>query len=137
MAKSKEQISREDRASKKVILLVQEEHGNASCLASILSQETPYHVYCASDISTALKFTNYVKPHLLILFCCSSNGNALQLYNHICVNRELAAIPSIILGTHLEHHPDEVKNGKLIVFGIPYDLDDVVSAIDEVLARPW
>jgi len=137
MAIRKEHISIDERASRKVILLVQEEQGNASCLASILSQETPYHVYCASDIFTALKFTSYVKPHLLILFCRSSESNALQLYNHICVNRELAAIPSIILGTYLEYQADDMKNGKLIAFGMPYDLDDVVSTIDELLTRPW
>jgi DNA-binding NtrC family response regulator len=134
MAMRKEQLSREDQVTNKVILLVQEDQRLASSLASVLSRETPYHVYCASDVFTALKFTDYVKPHLLILFCRSLDSNPLQLYKHICVKRELAAIPSILLGAHLNHLSDEMKNSKLIVFGMPYDLDDVVSTIDELLA---
>jgi DNA-binding NtrC family response regulator len=136
MATRKESVLREERAARKVILLVQEDQSHPSCLASVLSQETPYHVYRASDVFTALKFTSYVKPHLLILSCRSSDSNPLQLYKHISMNRVLAALPSILLGAHLDHLSDEMKNSKLIVFGMPYDLDDVVSTIDELLADP-
>ncbi len=135
MAKSKEQVSREDRTSRKVILLIQEEQRNSSCLASILSQETPYHVFLATNELAALKFTRHIKPNLFLLACRLRDKNCMILYNHLHAQRGLEAVPAIFMSTSLEDIVDVIEKRQRLTFGKPLDPEDFLSTLEEVLSR--
>jgi len=136
MAQEKTSPSREGHATRKVILLVADTENSAS-LAQIIAQETPYHVYHASNSFAARSFMRYIQPHLVILDCRDSAVKNFQLYHHLHTNRERNFLPAIVIGPSLEDYQDDIKNGKLVVFPDPFDLDDLISTIEDLLVWPF
>jgi DNA-binding NtrC family response regulator len=119
-----------------VILLVADTENSVS-LAQIIAQETPYHVYHASNSFAARSFMRYIQPHLVILDCRDSAVKNFQLYHHLHANRERIFLPAIVIGPSLEDYQDDIKNGKLVVFPDPFDLDDLISTIEDLLVWPF
>lgn len=133
MAQEKTSPSREGHATRKVILLVADAE-NSSCLAQIIAEETPYHVYHANNSFAATSFRRYVQPHLVILDCRDSAIKGIQLYHRLCMNRERENIPLIVIDAYLEDYQAGIENGRLVVFADPFDLDDLLATIEDLLA---
>ena len=133
MAQEKTNPSREGHATRKVILLVADTENSAN-LAQIIAQETPYHVYHASNSFAARSFMRYIQPHLVILDCRDSAINGIQLYHRLCMNRERENIFLIVIGAYLEDYQAGIESGRLVVFANPFDLDDLLATIEDLLA---
>ncbi|GAC1305608.1 MAG: hypothetical protein NVSMB27_44310 [Ktedonobacteraceae bacterium] len=131
----KEQVSSRNRTSPKLILLVEDDAINAACIAQIISQETPYHVFQTSESVRALEVIKHLKPDLFLFDFRLHNMNGIQLYDLLHANKELENIPAIILSACLEDCQDAIEQRKLISIEKPFNLDDFLLILDEVLSR--
>src|SRR5439155_21728643 len=103
MAQEKTSPSREDHATRKVILLVADTENSAS-LAQIIAQETPYHVYHASNSFAARSFMRYIQPHIVILDCRNSAVKNFKHYHQLHTKHYRNYLPSIVFDTALTVH---------------------------------
>lgn len=117
------------------ILLVGADAALSQVLVQALSRKAHHHVYLTSDAFGAVRFTHHIKPCLFIVEHRPPILNGIHLYDRLHANRELAAIPAIILNACIEDIQDELATRKLVVFSIPFNLDDFLSKLDEVVAR--
>lgn len=124
-----------DPASPKCILIVGDEDTDAPLLMRMLSQETPYHVFLATNELAALKFTRHIKPNLFLLACRLPDKNCMILYNHLHAQRGLEAVPAIFMSTSLEDVGDDIEKRQRLTFGKPLDPEDFLSTLEEVLSR--
>jgi DNA-binding response OmpR family regulator len=134
MLHDQEQVREGAQASFKVLLIVADDPDLGEALVYALSHKPHCHVFLATDSFAALKFVRRIKPQLFILEHRLPNMNGIALYHRLQANRELEAIPAIIIGTGLEDDEDEMEIRKLMAFSTPSHLDGFLSLIGEVLA---
>jgi DNA-binding response OmpR family regulator len=125
-----------EAATSKVILVVEDDDANAELLMMVLSQETSYHVLVARNACSALKFVRQIKPYLFILDYCLRGTNGIALYDQLHAMSELEAIPAIILSASLERYEDEIETRKLPALAKPFEIDEFLALIEEVLGSP-
>ena len=91
------------------ILFVKDEHATTQLFLRLLSQETPYHIFWATNGLAALHFTQHVKPQLFLLDYHLPDMNGIQLYDRLHVRKELEAVPALIIDACLESAGDDIK----------------------------
>jgi CheY-like chemotaxis protein len=136
MTQVREHALRKDQTSAKVILLVEDDASNADCIMELISQETPYHVFVARNGSEAINFVSQIKPHLLIVDYRLPGMNGIELYDQLYTLRELEATPAILLSACLEDCLDAIETRQILGFRKPFNLDDFLYTIEEVLSWP-
>jgi CheY-like chemotaxis protein len=119
----------------KVILVVEDDDANAEVLVQVLLQETPYQVYLATDGTAALQFISHIKPDLFILDYRLPGMNGIELYDSLHTHGEFKETPVLILSACLECYQEEIGSHKLLALAKPFDVDDLLSLIEEVLAH--
>jgi CheY-like chemotaxis protein len=127
-------LSKKEHTSAKVILLVEDDAVNAACIAELISQETPYHVFVATTSLEAVNFARHIRPHLLIVDYRLPDMNGIHLYDHLHRLPAVEATPAILLSACLEDCLDAIETRHLLGFRKPFDLDDFLSTIEEVLS---
>ena len=120
----------------KVILLVEDDKSNASCIVELISQETPYHVFVAANDAEAMNFVSQIKPNLLIVDYRLPGMNGIELYDRLHAIPGLEATPAILLTACLEDCLDAIETRQLFGFRKPFDLDDFLYTIEEVISWP-
>jgi CheY-like chemotaxis protein len=118
---------------RKTILLVADNTANANMLSHVISRETTHHVFLAPNSQAALHFVKHLKPNLLIVDCRHTFENGIELYDRLHALPGLEAIPAIILTASLEQYADDIQARNLIALSNPFDLDDFLSTLEEVL----
>ncbi len=126
--------AKKNPASSKVILLVEDDAINAACIADLISQETPYHVFVATNSSEAMNFVRHIKPHLLLVNDRLPGMNGIELYDHLHALPAVEATPALLLSACLEDCLDAIETRQLLGFRKPFDLDDFLYTIEEVLS---
>jgi len=117
---------------RKLILLVEDDHSHGSMLYQLFRQETPYRVYATSDGQTAWKFLQHVKPNLILLDYLLPRMNGLILYDHICAEKELHDIPVVMISAVLPR--DEVKKRGIVGFQKPFEINEFLQTVEELIA---
>src|SRR5436309_7446218 len=136
MTQVREHALRKDQTSAKVILLVEDDASNAACIVELISQETPYHIFVAKNGSEAMHFVSQIKPHLLIVDYRLPGLNGIELYDQLYTLKELEGIPAILLSACLEDCLDAIETRQILGVRKPFDLDDFLYTIEEVLSWP-
>jgi DNA-binding response OmpR family regulator len=118
----------------KLILLVEDDPANAQVFVHILTQETSFRVFWATNGRAALHFTEHVKPQLFLLEDSLPDMNGIILYDRLHARKELEAVPALIIGASLKEGEDAIKQRGLLAVENPFDLDEFLSAIESVFA---
>ena len=117
----------------KLILLVTDDPAHATTLSQVISQETAHHVFLASNSQAALRFVNHLKPNLLLVDCRQAIEQGIQLYHFLRTQPGLDSVPAIILVASVQQYADDIQAGNLTALSTPFDLDDFLSLLEEVL----
>jgi len=118
----------------KLILLVEDDPTTAELFTHLLSEETPYSVYWATNGRAALHFTQHVKPQFFLLEYSLPDMNGIILYDRLHARKELATVPALIVGASLKEGEDAIKQRGLLAVEKPFDLDKFLSAIESLFA---
>jgi CheY-like chemotaxis protein len=119
-----------------LILLVEDDPDNAQLFLHILTQETSLRVFWARNGMAALHFTQHVKPQLFLLDYFLPDMNGIALYDQLHVQKELEAVPALIMGAYLEAAGDDIKQRGLLALEKPFELDEFLSIIQSIVAVP-
>ena len=134
MSQVQEQTTSKPSTRLKAILLVGNDDATMLPLAHLLSQDLHFHLFVASNGFAAVKFVRHITPHLLIVDDCLPDMTSIQLYDRLHANRELAALPAIMLSASLEDMKDALAARNLIGFRKPFDLDKFITTIEAIFA---
>ena len=118
---------------RKLILLVTADPAQAALLSQVIARETAYRVFLAPNSQAALRFVKHLKPNLLLVDCRRAFEHGIQLYHLLRTQPGLEAIPAIILAASLQQYADDIQAGNHIALSTPFDLDDFLSLLKEVL----
>jgi DNA-binding response OmpR family regulator len=118
----------------KLILLVEDDPANAQVFVHILTQETSFRVFWATNGRAALHFTEHVMPQLFLLEDSLPDMHGIILYDRLHARKELEAVPALIIGASLKEGEDAIKQRGLLAVENPFDLDEFLSAIESVFA---
>lgn len=119
-----------------LILLIEDDVANAQLFDHILSQETPYRVFWATNGMAALNFTRHVKPALFLLDYYLPDMNGIQLYDQLHMRKELETVPALIIGASLGVAADDIKLRRLRAMEKPFDVDEFLATVNSILAFP-
>ena len=134
MSQVQEQTTSKPSTRLKAILLVGNDDATMLPLAHVLSQDLHFHLFVASNGFAAVKFVRHITPHLLIVDDCLPDMTGIQLYDRLHANRELAALPAIMLSASLEDMKGALAARNLIGFRKPFDLDKFITTIEAIFA---
>jgi len=93
-----------------LILLVEDDPANAQFFLHILTQETSFRVFWATNGN----FTQHVKPQLFLLEYSLPDMNGIILYDRLHARKELATVPALIVGASLKEGEDAIKQRGLV-----------------------
>jgi DNA-binding response OmpR family regulator len=122
-----------EAAPAKVILVVEDDEGNAEVLRYLLSQETGYLVSVAADARAALQCISQNQPHLFILDYRLPGMTGMELYEHLHPHSQFNQIPALILSACLEDSHEVIASHKLLALAKPFHVDELLSLIAKVL----
>jgi len=122
-------LSITNHASVKTILVVEDDADIGAFIVQALTQETPHHTLLVADGIQALQVTRNLIPDLFIIDYLLPHMNGIELYDILQSRQELAAIPTIIISTHLPIQ--EIIKRKIIGFKKPFELQELLGIIQE------
>ena len=114
-------------------MIVEDDQCNGEFLVELLLEETAFYPIHLTDGFQAIKFTQLLKPKLLICDYYLPTMNGIMLYDQLHSNRELQDIPALIVSARLEGHEREIKERGLVGLSKPFDLEDFFAAIENVM----
>ncbi len=133
MPKMQDSLSKEMHATRKTILIVEDDPYIGEFLTMAISQETPYEALLAETGERAFEMIQHVKPSLFVLDYVLGSMNGLDLYDRIRTQRGFETIPAIFLSASLQKYQDKIKQRHLVGFVKPIDLDELLLSIHQAL----
>ncbi len=116
-----------------IILVIEDDPCNGEFFVELLLEETSFFPIHLTDGLQAVKFTQLLKPKLLICDYYLPKMNGITLYDRLHSNRELQDVPALIVSARLEGHEREIKERGLVALSKPFDLEDFFAAIENVM----
>ncbi|HEX6481057.1 MAG TPA: response regulator [Ktedonobacteraceae bacterium] len=119
--------------SRRVILIIEDDEVTSNLLADILSQETNYRLFIANNAVGAFNFMKSIKPDLILLDYNLPGINGIEIFGRLRSMREFIDIPVIMISAYYEDIKQEIKKKGLIAIRKPFNLDNLLHTIGEVL----
>ena len=116
----------------KLIFIVEDDAIMEEFLVLALSDETPYQVIAVPNGFQALEAVKDIKPQLFILDYLLPEMNGLELSDRLHSIEDLAETPTIMYSTNLP--TKELQKRKIIGIPKPFELDELLSIIERLLA---
>jgi len=116
----------------KLIFIVEEDAIMEEFLVLALSDETPYQVIAVPNGFQALEAVKDIKPQLFILDYLLPEMNGLELSDRLHSREDLAETPTIMYSTNLP--TKELQKRQIMGLSKPFELDELLSAIERLLA---
>jgi CheY-like chemotaxis protein len=135
MSNNHEPAVREEHATEKTILVVEDDASIGELLLEALSQETPYSVILAVDDLEALKIVRDHHPNLFILDYHLPHMNGLELYDLLHTMQGLEDVPTILTSAHLPGEK-EIARRPMAKMDKPLDLDELLHTVEQLLEEP-
>jgi len=133
---AEENASRAAKPAAKTILIVEDDEDNRLIYNEMLSMLHRYHIQLAGNSVEALHFVEHIKPDLCILDYRLPHMNGLQLYDHLHTLPGLEHMPTIFISAaSSEQLKQDIESRKLIYLEKPFDLDDFLHIIEQVLSN--
>ena len=117
----------------KTILVVEDDEATAEVLALALAEERAYHVVVVPTAYEAVQAATTMPVDLFILdyYLAGMNGTALYDTLHVLSGRQ--DVPALLISASLEQHAQELEERKLIGLSKPFDLDELLQTIKQLL----
>ncbi len=120
----------------KTVFIVEDDEAIGELLVEAIQQETPYQAVLASNGFQALKMLRTVKPDVFILDYGLPGMNGLEFYDAIHAVKALEHLPVLIVSAEAARIQKEVKARQLSQLKKPFDLTDLLEAIERLFSRP-
>lgn len=134
MTTIEEDSSLHQRTPVKSILIVEDDDDIRAFLQQAIEQETGHLVYVAASSQQALEFIQQVKPDLMLFDYYLLTTTGLALYDQLQSWDGVANIPTIIATASFTKHQQEIEQRHLIGLSKPFDLDELLTTIEKMLA---
>ena len=121
--------------STNTIFIVEEDSSTRSMLIESILQESSYYPVLLTDGFQALKLTMHIKPSLFLIDYYLPKMNGIELYDHLHEREELRDVPAIIIDACLNDHRQAIEKRGLVAISKPFDVNELLTTIHEVLAR--
>jgi len=128
--------AQKDPTAVKTVFIVEDDEAIGELLVEAIQQETPYQAVLASDGFQALKMLPKVKPDVLILDYALPGMNGLEFYDAIHELKALEYLPVLVVSAEATRIQKEVKARQLSQLKKPFDLTDLLEAIERLFSRP-
>ena len=120
----------------KTVFIVEDDEAIGELLVEAIQQETPYQAVLASNGFQALKMLRTVKPDVFILDYGLPGMNGLEFYDAIHAVKALEHLPVLIVSAEAARIQKEIKARQLSQLKKPFDLTDLLEAIERLFSRP-
>ncbi|GAC1378252.1 MAG: response regulator [Ktedonobacteraceae bacterium] len=118
-------------ATKKIILVAEDDEGIGTMLVHFISDETSYQVQLVSSGREALRVAREVEPALFLLDYHLPSMTGIQLYDQFQTYKDLKGVPTIMMSANLPRA--ELEKRKIIGLKKPFDLDELLELIERSL----
>ncbi|GCE25789.1 hypothetical protein KDA_12730 [Dictyobacter alpinus] len=124
-----------DTSQEKKILIVEDDPNNGEFLTLVISQETDFIPYLATNADEALKTVQSMTPDLFILDYFLPPGiNGFELYQQLHTITGLQNVPTIFLSASTER--DVIKQSNVLFLEKPFELDELLKTINKLMQTP-
>jgi len=123
---------RNKRRETYTILVVEADAEIGSLLLEALSQKTSYQMILLTHSLQALEVARRIKPDLFILNYHLPQVNGIELYDRLHAIKGLKHVPTIMVAADLPE--EEMKQRKIVSLKKPFGMDELLDAIQRVLA---
>jgi CheY-like chemotaxis protein len=128
--------AQKDPTDVKTVFIVEDDEAIGDLLVQAIEQETSYHAVLASDGFQALKMLRTVKPDLILLDYSLPGMNGLELYDTIHTVKALKHLPVLIVSAETARIQKEIKARQLSQLQKPFDLANLLQAIERLFSQP-
>lgn len=132
MSNHRNQPSSQDPINVKTILVVEDDEDIGSFIVEALLQETSYQALLVTTGSKALETVKTIKPNLFVLDYLLPRMNGIDLYDRLHSSKDLEDIPAIMISANLPS--GEARKRKITCLKKPFELDDLLQTIEELIA---
>ncbi len=119
-----------ERYAQKTILVIEDDDSIGEFLVDALA-DTSYQTFLVPNGLQALQLVNSVKPALVITDYRLPYMDGIELYDRLHERQDLADMPTIIMSAYLP--VEEVKKRKLVSLEKPFELDELISTIEQLI----
>jgi CheY-like chemotaxis protein len=129
-----EEIPVAAKPAAKTILIVEDDEDNRLVYNKVLSALTHYHIHMARNSTEAVHFVEHIKPDVCILDYRLPHMNGMQLYDQLHARPGLEDMPAILISAaSTDQLKRDIESRKLIHLEKPFDLDEFLDTIEQVL----
>ena len=128
--------AQKDSTAVKTVFIVEDDEAIGELLVQAVEQETSYQAVLAPDGFQALKMLRTVKPDVLILDYSLPGMNGLELYDTIHTVKALKHLPVLIVSAETARIQKEIKARQLPQLQKPFDLANLLQAIERLFSQP-
>jgi DNA-binding response OmpR family regulator len=116
------------------ILVVDDDTAILDMISQILQEEN-YHVITANNGRAAITRAQQEEPRLILLDLMMPEMNGWQVINELRASPKTRSIPVLLLSARREMAVTAQELGVTSYLEKPFDLDDLLSRVEQILAR--
>jgi DNA-binding response OmpR family regulator len=116
----------------KTVLIVEDDQGIGSFILHAILDETSHQAILVIDGQKAIETVESIVPNLLVLDYHLPRMNGIELYDRLHACKELGHVPAILMSARLPK--DEVRKRKITCVEKPFELDDLLKTINDLIA---
>ena len=119
------------RHNRPTILIVEDDLAIGEMLMDLITWETPYQAFLASTGAQALKLVSTMTPCLFLLDYILPDMNGIEIYDQLHALSRLRHVPALMVSAN--YPQAEVNNRHIIGIRKPFELNDILAAIQRVI----
>jgi CheY-like chemotaxis protein len=100
-----------------------------------ISLDGPYRFVEADDGEESLEIARSIRPDVVILDMMMPRRNGLEVLSALRKDKDLSDIPVIVLTAQPGTRENALREGADIVMVKPFEPEEIVAAVEEVLAE--
>lgn len=123
-------VSTED----KVVLIVDDDRDIGDILQNVILEQTNYRVMWVAESELALDAAPYLHPSLILLDYMMPDMLGLELYDRLQERENMRGVPTVLISAGAKLPLEELRERGITLLRKPFELDDLLDILAELLA---
>ena len=131
---SSEGIGQASSTSERTVLIVDDDRDVGDILQKIILDQTDYKVVWIAESDLALDAAWYLRPSLLLLDYMLPSIDGLDLYDRLQGMEGMRGVPTVLISASETLPFEELRARGIYLLKKPFELDDLLDMLAQVLA---
>ena len=122
------------QTEEKTVLIVDDDQDIGEALRFIIGDQTNFRVVWIAESDLALEAASHLRPSVILLDYVMPTLDGLKLFDHLQSYDHMRGVPVVLISAKLKLPEDQLRARGMYLLRKPFDVDDLVTLLNRLVA---